>query len=44
MENNEFVEKKKNKKLIVIIVIVLLIAILGVGSYILIRTKKDLRS
>ena len=41
MENNEFVEKKKNKKLIVIIVIVLLIAILGVGSYLFIRTKID---
>lgn len=41
MENNEFVEKKKNKKLIVIIVIVLLIAILGVGSYLFLRTKID---
>ena len=41
MENNEFVEKKKNKKLIAIIVIVLLIAILGVGSYLFIRTKID---
>ena len=41
MENNEFVEKKKNKKLIVIIVIVLLIAILGVGSYLFIRTKTN---
>ena len=41
MENNEFVEKKKNKKLIVIIIIVLLIAILGVGSYLFIRTKTN---